>query len=32
MLTVKCAPRVLEQLRRAKEFEAGATMSLELQS
>ena len=32
MLTVKCAPRVLEQLRRAKEFEAGATMSLELHS
>jgi hypothetical protein len=32
MLTVKCAPRVLEQLRRAKEFEAGATLSLELHS
>ena len=32
MLTVRCAPRVLEQLRRAPEFEAGATMPLELHS
>jgi hypothetical protein len=32
MLTVRCAPRVLEQLRRAPEFEAGATMPMELHS
>jgi hypothetical protein len=32
MLTLRCAPRVLDQLRRAPEFEAGATMSLELHS
>jgi hypothetical protein len=30
MLTLRCAPRVLAQLRRAPEFEAGATMPLEL--
>ncbi len=32
MLTLRCAPRVLDQLRRAPEFEAGATMPLELHS
>jgi hypothetical protein len=32
MLTVRCAPRVLEQLRRTPEFEAGATMPMELHS
>ncbi len=32
MLTLRCAPRVLEHLRRAREFEAGATMPLELHS
>jgi hypothetical protein len=32
MLTLRCAPRVLDQLRRAREFEAGATMPLELHS
>lgn len=32
MLTIRCAPRVLAQLRRAPEFEAGATMPLELHS
>jgi hypothetical protein len=32
MLTVRCAPRLLEKLRRAPEFEAGATMPLELHS
>jgi hypothetical protein len=29
MLTLRCAPRVLDQLRRAPEFEAGATMPME---
>lgn len=32
MLTVRCAPRLLEQLRRTPEFEAGTTMPLELHS
>lgn len=32
MLTLRCAPRVLDQLRRAPEFEAGTAMSLELHS
>ncbi|MFL5347753.1 MAG: hypothetical protein ACJ8AT_23440 [Hyalangium sp.] len=32
MLTVRCAPRVLDQLRRTPEFEAGTSMSLELHS
>ncbi|HYI01030.1 PopC secretion inhibitor PopD [Hyalangium sp.] len=32
MLTLRCAPRVLDQLRRAPEFEAGTTMPLELHS
>lgn len=32
MLTLRCAPRVLDQLRRAPEFEAGATMSVEFYS
>lgn len=32
MLTLRCAPRVLDQLRRAPEFEAGASMPLELHS
>jgi len=32
MLTVRCAPRLLDQLRRAPEFEAGTTMPLELHS
>jgi len=32
MLTIRCAPRVLDQLRRAPEFEAGTSMSLELHS
>ncbi len=32
ILTLRCAPRVLDQLRRAPEFEAGATMPLELHS
>ncbi|WP_224240392.1 PopC secretion inhibitor PopD [Hyalangium gracile] len=32
MLTIRCAPRVLDQLRRTPEFEAGTTMPLELHS
>jgi hypothetical protein len=32
MLTLRCAPRVLDQLRRAPEFEAGTSISLELHS
>jgi hypothetical protein len=32
MLTLRCSPRVLDQLRRAPEFEAGANVSLELHS
>jgi len=32
MLTLRCAPSVLDQLRRAPEFEAGASMPLELHS
>lgn len=32
MLTLRCAPRVLDQLRRAPEFEAGATMPVEFYS
>ncbi|MDY7226375.1 PopC secretion inhibitor PopD [Hyalangium rubrum] len=32
MLTLRCAPRVLDQLRRAPEFEAGSSMPLELHS
>jgi hypothetical protein len=32
MLTLRCSPRVLDQLRRAPEFEAGATLPLELHS
>lgn len=32
MLTLRCAPRVLDQLRRTPEFEAGMNMSLELHS
>lgn len=32
MLTLRCAPQVLDQLRRAPEFEAGASMPLELHS
>ena len=32
MLTLRCAPRVLDQLRRAPEFEAGTSLSLELHS
>lgn len=30
MLHLRCAPRVLDQLRRAPEFEAGATMPVDL--
>ena len=30
MLTLRCAPRVLDQLRRAPEFEAGTMMPLDL--
>lgn len=32
MLTLRCAPRVLDQLRRAPEFEAGMTMPVEFYS
>ena len=32
MLTLRCAPRVLDQLRHAPEFEAGTSMPLELHS
>jgi hypothetical protein len=32
MLTLRCSPRVLDKLRSAPEFEAGATMALELHS
>lgn len=32
MLTLRCAPRVLDQLKRAPEFEAGMTMPMEFYS
>ena len=32
MLTLRCSPRVLDQLRHAPEFEAGTSMPLELHS